>query len=135
MVNEERVKLMTHMAVEAGRLQGEGVRISHFYRGDYVGFEIVKSVVSATIVYGVIVALYAVFNFNALLEEFYNGAGVEELKIFVVWYIALLAVSVLASYVVYSIRFNRAKSAIRSYYAHLKRLERMYRQQAREQKQ
>ena len=127
MVSEERVLLMTHMAAQADRLRDGGARINQFYRGDYVGFQIVKSVVCATIVYCVLLGAYAVFRFNELLQEFYDGAGMESVRIYVLWYLVVIAVYVVISYVVYSVRFNRSRSEMRKYYSNLKKLEHTYR--------
>lgn len=127
MVSEERVLLMTRMAAQADRLRDGGARINQFYRGDYVGFQIVKSVVCATIVYCVLLGAYAVFRFNELLQEFYDGAGMESVRIYVLWYLVVIAVYVVISYVVYSVRFNRSRSEMRKYYSNLKKLEHTYR--------
>ena len=127
MVNEDRVILMTRMAVQAEKAKGGDARINRFYRGDYVGFEIVKSVVCATIVYCILLGAYAVFRFNELLQDFYDGAGMESVRIYVLWYLVVIAVYVVISYVVYSVRFSRSRSEMRKYYSNLKKLEHTYR--------
>ena len=118
---------MTHMAVRAKELGADGMRINEYYRADYVGFGIVKTVVSVTVVYGMLIALYAIFNFNTMLQAFYDNTGIEEYRRYVLWYLVVVAFSVMVSYVVYTVRYNRTRKKIRRYYNDLKKLERTYR--------
>ena len=124
MINEERVILMTKMTVKADDLNREGMRINQFYRGDYVGFEVVKAVISATVLFVVLMGAYALFRFDELLDEFYSGSGLDGLRIYLLYYFILVGVYVIVSYIVYSLRYNRARKKAREYYHLLKELER-----------
>lgn len=124
MINEERVILMTKMTVKADDLNREGMRINQFYRGDYVGFEVVKAVISATVLFVVLMGAYALFRFDELLDEFYSGSGLGGLRIYLLYYLILVGVYVIVSYIVYSLRYNRARKKAREYYHLLKELER-----------
>ena len=127
MVHEGRVIQMTHMAIRARELEGDGIRINEYYRGDYIGFEIVKTVVGVTIVYGMLLALYAVFHFNTILQDFYERSSIEDFRKYLLWYLVIVLVSVMVSYIVYSVRYSRTRKKIRAYYNELKKLERSYR--------
>ena len=127
MISQDRVILMTKMAAQAGRLHRDGERVNHYHRGDYVGFEIVKSVIAATLLYAVLLGMYAIFNFDALLQDFYNGAGLEEIHRYIVLYVLLVAVYVIVSYIVFSIRYTRGRKRARAYYNNLKKLDKYYR--------
>ena len=127
MISEGRVIHMTKMAVRAKKLGADGMRINEYYRADYVGFGIVKTVVSVTVVYGMLIALYALFHFNTMLKDFYDNAGIEGYRMFLLWYLVLVALSVLVSYFVYTVRYNNTRKKIRHYYNDLKKLERTYR--------
>ena len=124
MINEERVILMTKMTVKADDLNREGMRINQFYRGDYVGFEVVKAVISATVLFVVLMGAYALFRFEELLDDFYSGTGLDGLRIYLLYYFILVGVYVIVSYIVYSLRYNRARKKAREYYHLLKELER-----------
>lgn len=124
MINEERVVLMTKMSVKADEFRKEGMRINQFYRGDYVGFEVVKAVISATVLFVVLMAAYALFRFDEILNEFYSGTGLDGLRKYILYYFVLAGVYVIVSYIIYSIRYNRARREAREYYHMLKELER-----------
>ena len=124
MINEERVILMTKMSVRADELNREGMRINQFYRGDYVGFEVVKAVISATVLFVVLMGAYALFRFEEILGAFYSGTGLDGLRVYLLYYFVLVGVYVIVSYIVYSLRYNRARKKAREYYHMLKELER-----------
>ncbi|MBQ6735306.1 MAG: hypothetical protein IJR00_10425 [Lachnospiraceae bacterium] len=124
MINEERVILMTKMSVKADELNREGMRINQFYRGDYVGFEVVKAVISATVLFVVLMGAYALFRFDEILNEFYSGSGLDGFRKYILYYFVLAGVYVIVSYIIYSIRYNRARKQAREYYHLLKELER-----------
>ena len=124
MINEERVILMTKMSVKADELNREGMRINQFYRGDYVGFEVVKAVISATVLFVVLMGAYALFRFDDILNEFYSGTGLAGFRKYLLYYFVLAGFYVIISYIIYSIRYNRARKQAREYYHLLKELER-----------
>ena len=123
MINEERVVLMTKMSVKAEEFHKEGMRINQFYRGDYVGFEVVKAVISATVLFVVLMAAYALFRFDEILNEFYSGTGLDGFRKYILYYFILAGVYVIVSYVIYSVRYNRARKEARECYHMLKELE------------
>ena len=123
MINEQRVILMTKMAAQAERLRHEGAKVNQYYRGDYVGFEIVKSVIAATVLYAVLIGMYVMFHFNELLQDFYDGNGFDDIGRYVMLYVVLVAVYVVVSYIVYSVRYTRSRKRARAYYGNLKKLE------------
>ena len=127
MLNEEKVILMTKMAAFIDREGKKNDEINSYFRSDYVGFNIIKSVVSATIVFGVVVATYALCNIEFILANLYNT---EELlaigRRFLVYYLLLVGVYSLASYVIFSLRYTRMRKSMKAYYGDLKKLARIY---------
>ena len=72
MLNEERVILMTRMAAYE---QHEGKKnnvINSYFRSDYIGFQVLKSIISATVVYLILVAAYMMYHFSDVLQDVYN---------------------------------------------------------------
>ena len=125
MVDGEKVILMTKMASYASRQGKKDEEINQFFRGDYIEFHVVSSIISATIVFGLVVALYAIYHFGDLLQTFYTGGGVAEGMRFLLGYFVLVIVYSVISYIVYSHRYKRMRKELRSYYNQLKKLEKM----------
>lgn len=126
MVNGERVVLMSRMAAHMEHRGKQDMKINQYYRGDYVGFELVKSVIGATVIYFLLIACYAVYHFDTILQEFYQGNWASEGMRFLLSYVVLLAGYCIISYIVYSRRYSKMRKGMKSYFADLKKLDRMY---------
>ena len=72
MLNEEKVILMTKMAAFIDREGKKNDAINSYFKSDYIGFNVLKSLISATIVFGVVVATYVLCNFETVLSNLYN---------------------------------------------------------------
>ena len=46
MINEERVMLMTRLSSYEANEGKKDIAITHYYRGDYIGFQVLKSLAS-----------------------------------------------------------------------------------------
>jgi hypothetical protein len=126
MLNEERVILMTRMAAFEQHEGKKNNAINSYFRSDYVGFEVLKSIISATIVYLILVAAYVMYHFADVLQDIYNTDVMGTAKKYLVYYIILVAVYSVISGVYYSIRYRKMRGSMRAYYACLKKLGRMY---------
>jgi uncharacterized integral membrane protein len=126
MVNEEKVILMTRMAAFAAREGKKEQKINQYFRSDYVGFEVVKSAISATIVFVVLFAVYAMTNFTSLIDNFY-GESLEDFgrQIFTIYLIFLIGYCVI-SYIYFSFRYAKMRDKMKQYYNDLKKLRKMY---------
>lgn len=126
MLNEERVILMTRMAAFEQHEGKKNNAINSYFRSDYVGFQVVKSIISATIVYLILVAAYVMYHFSDVLQDIYNTDIMGTARKYLIYYILLVVVYSLISGVFYSIRYRKMRGNMRAYYACLKKLGRMY---------
>lgn len=126
MLNEERIILMTKMAVYEEREGRKNVAIGNYFRGDYISLQVIKSVISATIVFGIVFALSVFYDFETFILDIYK---IDLLafgrRIFVLYCIFAVIYGVI-SYIVYSYRYNKAKRSLKQYYINLKRLAEFY---------
>ena len=109
MINEEKVIMMTKLASYESGEGKKDISILNYFRNDYIGFQLLKSVISATISFLAIFAVYAFYNFENIIL-----------------YLCVTAAYGVISYVVYANRYNKAQKHLRTYYANLKRLASMY---------
>ena len=72
MLDEEKVILMTKMAAFIDREGKKNGAINSYFRSDYVSFNVIKSVISATIVFAIFLATYVLCNFEEVLSNLYN---------------------------------------------------------------
>ena len=128
MLNEKRIILMTKMASYEANEGKKNVAIGSYFRSDYIGWQVLKSIISATIAFVVVFAMYIFYDFEIFMMDIYKMdlfAFAKQVLTMYLWTIGIYAV---ISYVVYTIRYNRAVKSLRVYYMNLRRLAEMYRQ-------
>ena len=126
MVNEDKIKLMTKLAVYE---QGEGKKmlpVMQYFQSDYIVFNVIKTVISATVAYGIILAIASVLSIQYFMENIHK-ISIEQLAGRVIFgYILVLAVYLTISLVVYTKRYAAAKKSVKKYHNQLKKLSAYY---------
>ncbi len=127
MLNEERVVLMTKMAAFEEREGKKSLDIGSYFRSDYIGWQVLKSIISATIAFVVVFAMYIFYDFEIFMTDIYKMDLLEFAKNVLFYYLGTVGIYALISYIVYTVRYSRAKKSLRAYYMNLHRLSSMYR--------
>lgn len=126
MLNEERVILMTRLAsYEAGEGK-QNVAIGKYFRSDYIRMQTIKSIIYATITFFVIVVLVVFVDLEAFMGDIYQMDLLEYAKGILFWYLAFVGTYGVISFVVYSMRYRKARKNLKLYFNNLKRLSEMY---------
>lgn len=127
MLNEEKVILMTKMAAFIDREGKNNDAINSYFKSDYVAFNVIKSLISATIVFAVFIAAYVLYDFEKVLSDVYNTENlIATGRRWLIYYLLLVGVYSLVSYVIYSYRYTKMRKSMKAYYADLKKLARIY---------
>ena len=127
MLNEEKVILMTKMAAFIDREGKNNDAINSYFKSDYVAFNVIKSLISATIVFAVFIAAYVLYDFEKVLSDVYNTENlIATGRRWLIYYLLLVGVYSLVSYVVYSLRYSKMRKSMKAYYGDLKKLARIY---------
>lgn len=126
MLNRKRVQLMTKLARYEKGEGGKNIRISRYYRSDYIGIALLKNFFAVTAAYFILAGVVLVSRIDTLMEDFNE----RKLQIFVMeavaCYLIMLAVYSGITYTVASVRYARAKKSIAAYEGALGRLEKIY---------
>lgn len=126
MINEEKVILMTKLAsYETGKGKKD-VNILNYFKGDYIGFQVLKSVIAGTISFAAVFAVYLFYNFESIMQDIYKMDLLEYGKSIIILYLCVTGAYGVISYVVYAGRYARAKKSLKTYYNNLKKLAGMY---------
>ena len=131
MVNEEKVKIMTGLAIYEKHDGKKQLPISRYYRTDYVGQALIRNLFLVTLGYGLIVARLGIYYSEYLMENIHK-MNLPNLGIYLIagYFIILIAFSVLVA-LIYTVKYYRAKKSVRGYYDQLTSLDKFY---AREEK-
>ncbi len=126
MINEERVILMTKMASYEKGPGKKNVAIGNYFRGDYIGFQVMNSIICATIAFAIVSGIYAFYHFEILMQEIYKMDLLDVGKSILKFYLIMVGVYGALSYIIYSYRYNKARKSLKHYYMNLRRLSQMY---------
>lgn len=126
MINEDKVILMTKLASYESDEGKKNMSIVNYFRGDYIGFQVLKSVIAATISFFALFAVYAFYNFEQLMQDVYKMDLLEYGKSIVILYLCTVGAYGVVSYILYSTRYSKAKRSLKHYYNNLKKLSSMY---------
>lgn len=126
MINEEKVKLMTKLAMYE-KTEGEKyLPISRYYRSDYIGLALIKNFFVVTIGYALVLialgAYYAEYLLNNVHRMNLIVLGTEIL----VGYVIIMAAFTVLTYIQYSVKYYLAKKSVKEYYNMLTQLNKMY---------
>lgn len=122
MLNEEKVILMTKLAAYEQRKGKKSIRISRYFRSDYLALQMLKTLFYTTISYGIMFGLYLLYNFENLTENLYEIDLIGLVKQILMLYVVFVAVSCVVTYILYSYRYMKARKSLRGFMGNLKKL-------------
>ena len=112
--------------------EGEGKRyvpMTQYFRHDYVGKELVKSIIAGTLAFVLLVVVYLSFEMDHIMDNINQidlvGFGTEMLVkygIFMLFYL-------IVTYAVYSVRYSVGRKHVKQFFAHLKKVNKIYEQE------
>ena len=126
MINEEKVKIMTKLAMYE---QGKGRKhlpVSRYYRSDYIGLALIKNFFLVTIGYCLILAGIAAYFGEYLVDNIHKMDLVAVGRNAVIGYVVVLVVFSVATYIQYSVKYHKAKKSVKEYYQELTQLNKIY---------
>ena len=126
MLNEKRIILMTKMASYEANEGKRSLAIGSYFRSDYIGWQVLKSIISATIAFIVVFGMYIFYDFEVFMIDIYKMDLLEFAKRVLTLYLWTIGVYAVISYVVYTVRYSRATKSLKTYYMNLRKLSDMY---------
>ncbi|MBE5934390.1 MAG: hypothetical protein E7262_01185 [Lachnospiraceae bacterium] len=125
MINNEKVRLMAKLAIYEKNNE-EDIKLSKYYKVDYVKHNILKTIISVTIAYACILGLIVFYNMEYFLAEAFNLdytiIGVQ----IVVTYLMTVIVFSLLSFLIYGDKIKNSRERLVKYNSNLKKLSNMY---------
>ncbi len=106
-----------------GRSNGE---VAAHFRSDYVGLQVLKAIICATIAYMIAFAVYIYYDFETFMVEIYKmdlwAFAAKALKNYVI----VTVVYCIIVYIAFTIKYGKAKRGLRRYFNNLRLLGSMY---------
>ena len=129
MLDEKRIRQMTKLAFFEKEEEKNALRIGRYFRSDYIGKELLKNFIQASIGYVLVVAVMAFYHIEWLVDEIDTVDLQVAAGCLIASYLCFLAVYSIAVYVISTICYQRAQKKLKGYGKELDELQRMYDEQ------
>lgn len=126
MVNEERLRPMVKMAMFDKNDGAECKPMIEYAREDYVAMQLLGSFITGSIAFAILFGMWALCDIDKLL----GMLSADKLMTLIIGvgirYGVFLAVYLIATYVVYHLRYSKGRKKVKKYYASLKKINNIY---------
>lgn len=126
MLNENKVKMMTKMAIYEKNEGKKMLRNARYYKSDYVALAALKSTITTTLAFIIIVIMIAISNTETIIKQINSMDYAMLGKKIAVYYIISLIVYAIISGVYSAYQYDKSRSGIKRYFMRLNKLERFY---------
>lgn len=129
MLNNRKVRLMTRLAMYEQKEGKEDIRLSKYFRTDYVRLQVLKSIVALTLGYLLVLLLLVVYHSEYLIQNAvvldYQGMILQYAGIYVI----VLAVYCSMVMIGYMVQYRSSRKKLAKYFRMLRRLRSIYREE------
>lgn len=129
MINIRKTRLMTKLALYETGEGREDIRLSKYYKTDYVRLQILKTVLAVTVGYILILLMVGLYKSEYLIAEAvnldYRAIGITVLVI----YIILLTIYIVGAIIGYSIKYDLSRGKLTRYFRLLNIMKKIYREE------
>uniref|UniRef100_UPI004055A213 hypothetical protein n=1 Tax=Agathobacter sp. TaxID=2021311 RepID=UPI004055A213 len=126
MINRERVKQLYKIAIYEQNEEKQHEAVGQYYKSDFIGKEILKSIFSGTITYGLMVAVWGICNITKVEEMLLDFEILEAALKIGLMYVGFMAIYLFATALIYNVRYEKGRKKLETYIKDLKAVEKMY---------
>ncbi len=126
MINEEKVKIMTRLAMYEKSEGRKYLPVSKYYRSDYIGLALIKNFFLVTIGYVLALVGIGVYFSEYLMDNIHKMNLISVGTTIVAGYVVTLVAFSVFTYIQYSVKYYLAKKSVKNYYGELTKLSRIY---------
>ena len=126
MLNNKKIRTMTKLALYEQMDGKEDIRMGKYYKTDYVRLQMLKTVVSVTVGYILILILIGMYKAEYIISNLVTFDFVRIGQYILGFYIMIMAVFVTGSILGYSLKYDKSRKDLSKYYKSLKKLSSFY---------
>lgn len=124
MINEDRVKGLCRLAIYDKNYGQKDRPMGRFFRKDYIMREMLKSFLSGSLLYILILVLWGMYRINAILNSLNTTDFLRMAVVIGLCYIAFMAIYLLITYLVHYVRYTEGRKRLKKYYGRIYVMER-----------
>lgn len=123
MLSEEKIKLMTKLAVYEKHTGKKTMKLTKFFQMDYVGWNMLKTGIAISIGYLMLAGAYVVYHLERFVEEMYTMDYMALVREFASKYVVLLVSYMAVTFLFYNVKYSQGMKSLKRYQKNLKRIE------------
>ena len=126
MINEERLRPMVKMAM-FDKNEGRACKpMIQYARTDYISMQLLSSFIAGSIAFVILCVLWALYDTEALMQMLNVGYIMDFIVAVAMRYAVFIVIYLIATYIVYQIRYTHRRKMVKAYYKNLKEINRIY---------
>ena len=126
MINEERTKLMTRLALYENKEGKKELQITRYFSGDYVGARMLASFLCGTLAFAIVVGLGALYDIENLMINIFSMDILEFARNILIIYIIFIGIYLGICYAYFTYCYGKYKTRVNKYLMRLKELYKHY---------
>lgn len=126
MLNENKIKMMTKMAVYEKNEGRRMLKTAKYFKGDFVGLGILKSLIATTFAYIIVVVMYVLCNLENIVSDINTLDYTQIGRKMGLYYVIMLLVFALVAGIVSAYQYEHSRKGLKRYFSRLSKLERFY---------
>ena len=126
MLNEDKIRLMTGIAMYEKKAEKDVFPVTRYFKSDYIGSHLIRSFITYTFTCLMFVAIWILYQIEDIFNMMDISILMASVKYIGILYLIGLVCYLLVTLVVYSKRYNLASKSLKVYQAKLRRLEKNY---------
>ncbi|MCR4846318.1 MAG: hypothetical protein K5865_06240 [Eubacterium sp.] len=126
MLNEEKIRLMTKVAIYEKNEELSDLALSRFYKEDYVKYGCLKTLVATTFCYWMCIGVYVLLNFEQVLNNLNEMDYFKVITKLMMGYVIAMVIFYIYGFLVYNYKFMKARPRLLRYNRDLKKLIKVY---------
>lgn len=126
MLNNEKIRVMTKLSIYENKSGKEDIKLSQYYKTDYVRLQILNTLVFVTIGYMLLLVMIGAYQSEYLIKEAVN-LDYEAIGTYIIGiYVMILTIYILGVVIGYNIKYETSKKKLLGYSKGLKYLQKLY---------
>lgn len=113
---------MTAISVYEEKDGRNDLTINGYFRGDYLGFEVLKGAIYGTVAFAIVFAMYMLYDLETFMVDFYKMDVVSFAQDVLKKYVIFIAIYMVISFFVALYKYKRSKKHVENYKTALKTL-------------
>lgn len=126
MLNEEKIRLMTGIAMYEKKAEKETFPVTRYFKDDYIGVHLIRSFLAYTVISVCMTGVWLLYQIEDILNTMDISILIAAAKEIGILYLIGLAFYLAVTYSVYEKRYEKADKSMKIYLAKLRRLEKKY---------